>query len=156
MHTPADHPAHIHLAKASLRAVLVMAIVLVCAGLIGLAAGCATPPPPATQEAVATIAIAKIIERTDDPAVTAARVLEIASKLPIQGYFPSSLIRDQIGFDRLSISDRAAVDAILSAIDNELTKAGAYHERSEILALWKRSAVAAARLFLPHTGGPLT
>lgn len=126
-----------------------MKTLLAVALSMALVTGCATAPLPAQQEALASVGIASAIERTTDPAKTAAVVIEIAT-MPLSVDGVASTVKAHVRYDKLKPSIQLAIDAILDELDRQFAVALTTADKDATLALWRRAAIAAAERFLPH------
>lgn len=114
-----------------------------------LFAGCATAPLPAQQEALASVGIASAIEKTTDPAKTAALVVEIAT-MPLSVDGVAATVKAHVNYEKLKPSIQLAIDAILEELDRQFAADLTAADKDATLALWRRAAIAAAERFLPH------
>ena len=111
--------------------------------------GCATAPLPAQQEAIASVGIASAIEKTTDPAKTAALVVEIAT-MPLSVDGVAATVKAHVNYAKLKPSIQLAIDAILEELDRQFAADLTAADKDATLALWRRAAIAAAERFLPH------
>ena len=126
-----------------------MRLLLAIALSTTLFVGCATAPLPAQQEALASVGIASAIERTNDPAKTAALVIEIAT-MPLSVDGVANTVKAHVRYDKLKPSIQLAIDAILDELDRQFAADLTAADKDATLALWRRAAIAAAERFLPH------
>ena len=111
--------------------------------------GCATAPLPAQQEAIASVGIASAIEKTSDPAKTAALVVEIAT-MPLSVDGVATTVKAHVNYAKLKPSIQLAIDALLEELDRQFATDLTTADKDATLALWRRAAIAAAERFLPH------
>lgn len=115
---------------------------------VALFTGCATSTQPAQQEALASIGIASAIERTSDPAKTAALVIEIAT-MPLSVDGVANTVKARVQYDKLSPSLQLAIDAVMDELDRQFAADLTAADKDATLALWRRAAISAASLFVP-------
>jgi hypothetical protein len=110
---------------------------------IALIAGCATAPRPAQQELLLSLSIAAVIEKSKDPVAVSKIVLDIAS-MPLSVESLAAQIKPRIGYDKLTATQRMAVDALLEELDHQIGKRLTAVDKDATLAMWRRAAVKAA------------
>lgn len=115
---------------------------------VSLFTGCATSPQPAQQEAAAAIGIASAIERTSDPAKTAALIIEIAT-MPMSVDGVANTVKARVRYDKLQPSTQLAIDAVLDELDLQFAADLTAADKDATLDLWRRAAISAARRFAP-------
>lgn len=113
---------------------------------IALIAGCATGPRPAQQELLLSLSISAVIEKSKDPVSVSRIVLDIAA-MPLSVESLAAQIKPRIGYDKLSPTQQAAVNALLEELDYQIGAKLTAADKDATLALWRRAATNAASRF---------
>jgi len=133
-----------------------MLIPCLCLSLLG----CATPQTSTVtqlaqsqpfQNALAEAAVVRIIEKSKDPKAMAEKIVTLAAK-PVTDLATGTLtvtIHDSLGYANLPVSEQILVDAVITAITQDLANAEAsQQDQLAVVERWRTVALAAATRYL--------